>query len=280
MENLQIDYEINQSPTILPCKLRKCNCGIILSADTYKDYEWGEMMVGWIKCTAGKGRESAAAEQICGIDMLIVTFPTKEIMRPTALVRQLNRVEKLFQRAGVNRVIFSADFPYRDKLRQVKEVDSNEFYRAVADVLVVGWMEFYGIAKKDRRVALAGPRVCPEMERAAQNLCRRIRKVCIEVPGEEGAALAAKLQKTCGIPVMPRGVPVDLTVEFGPAQSNGQMRLWGDQPSLDGFELLADGVELPDEVSQPMMALLWERGRLRREQLHFVKKKEKYEKRC
>ena len=238
-------------------------------------------MVGLIQCTRENGRIAATVERTLGMDLLLVTFPVEEGMRPTALSRCLKRVEKLFRRAAVSRVVFPTDFPYRNELRQVKEVELHGFYRAVADVLVVGWLEFYQIAKKDRRVALAGPRVCPELECAARNLCHHVRELRIEVPGADGAALAAKLQRECGIPITPAGTPVDLTVEFGPTKNIGQIRLWGDRPTLDGFELRVEGVELPDEVSQPMLALLWERGRLRKEQFQVVKNKfAKNEKMC
>lgn len=234
-------------------------------------------MTGRVKLSREKGRTPPRVEVLCGLPLMTVTLHTAEDVRPGTQKRRLSRMEQTLRRASVRRVIFPADFPYREQFRHFKAVEPLEFYRAVADVLALGWLEVHGIDACRGRVALAGTRLSPDMEYAARRLCRMVKSIRIDVPGEEGALFAAELQQNCGVPVLPAGAVVDLTVEFSPTGGNGQLRLWGEQPFFDGLRLTAEGVEPPDELAESMLTLLWEQGKIRREQLR-VGSNEKKEK--
>ena len=197
-------------------------------------------------------------------------------VRPKKVERRLAWIIRMFRRNSVSRVILPRDFPYRERLQCFKEVDVLELYRAVADVLALGWLKAHGLVAAQSCVTLAGTRLCPELEYTARHLCCDVRRICIEVPGGEAALFAAELQREFGVPVTPCGIPSDLTIEFGPTEKTGQLRLWGEQPYLDGLQLRAEGIELSEELQLPILTLLWEMGYLRRQQLQiFMSKTEK-----
>lgn len=222
-------------------------------------------MVGRIRYLREKGRGSGEPEYLCGLTVLTLTLYEPSGLSPGRLERRLERLERTFRKAGVSRVILPDGFPYAGRLHGLHPVTPLTFYRAVADLLAVEWLRLHGISPEQGRVALAGNRLCPELEEAARRLCRRVRRVCIQVPGEEGEVFALLLQREWGLPVMPAGEPADVTLSFG--GTGGDLRLWGEAPDLGGLELRAEGLDLPDEPVPQLMALLWERGSLRREDI-------------
>lgn len=233
-------------------------------------------MVGYIRCTHEKGQASVAVKNLYGVKLVCAVLYIPDRARPKAVERRLMGIVRVFQRSSVSRVILPKDFPYRERLRCFKEIDGLNFYRAVADVLALGWLEAHGLMAAQSCVTLAGTRLCPELEYTARHLCCDVRRICIEVPGGEAELFAAELQREFGVPVTPCGIPSDLTVEFGPTEKSGQLRLWGEQPYLDGLQLRAEGIELSEELQLPILTLLWEMGYLRRQQLQiFMSKTEK-----
>lgn len=225
-------------------------------------------MVGRIRYIQGKGRLKAEQECICGVTLLTASLYEPPKQAPKKLERRLEKLEDTFRRAGVSRVILPCGFPYRERLLGLKPVEPLTLYRAVADLLALAWLRSYGISPEQGRVALAGHRLCPELEETARRLCRRVRKVRIDVPGEEGALFARLLQWECGVPVMPPGEPVHMTVSFGGAA--GDLRLWGEDPCLSGLRLTAEGLSVPEELEAPLLALLWEQGSLPREKIRVL----------
>ena len=92
-------------------------------------------------------------------------------------------------------------------------------------------------------------------------------------PPGEGEELAAWLREEYGAAVLPPGTAADVTACFGPAggESGGAvLRLYGPAPQLDGLRLLPEEGTLPPGLAPlPLLALLWECGRLRPEQIRI-----------
>ena len=224
-------------------------------------------MVGRVKYLLGKGRSAPQIEYFHDLALLTVTLYQPEGIRQKTVERRLKQLKHTFQKTGVNRIIFPPDFPYAGCFAPIKPVDTLNFYRSAADLLVLGMLEKRGIPLTSARVALTAPRLCPELKEASRRLSRQVRELRIDVPGEEGVRFAQMLQRSCGLPVMPCTLPVDVTAAFGPSGRTSDLCLWGDRPHLGGLCLRAEGIDLSDDLEQPVLALLWEQGRLKREQI-------------
>ena len=222
-------------------------------------------MVGRIRYLREKGREDGNLEYLCGLTVLTLTLYEPPGLSHRRLARRLEKLERTFRKAEVSRVMLPDGFPHAHRLRGLYPVSPMTFYRAIADLLAVEWLRLHGISPEWGRVALAGHRLCPELEETAHRLCPKVRAVRIDVPGEEGEVFARLLQREFGLPVTPPGEPADVTLSFGGAP--GDLSLWGDEPDLGGLTLRAEGLDLPDEWAAQLMALLWERGSLRREDI-------------
>lgn len=222
-------------------------------------------MVGLVRCVGEKGRMRLEVERWGGVELVAAALRAPEGLSEQRLARRLEKLEGALRRAGVSRVVLPAGFPYAGRLRRLEIVEPLELYRAAADVLTLGWLTGRGIAPERGRVALTGPRLSPELRQAAERLCRRVRAVRVDAP--EGEDYARALQRECGVPVVPPTAPVDVTVAFGPTASPAALRLYGEAPCLGGLRLTGEGLELPPELEGPLLALLWERGSLRRERL-------------
>ena len=234
-------------------------------------------MTGYLEISRERGRVSSSVSEEYGIPILTVRLCLPEGIRARTLKQRLNRAEQILRKANVHRVIFPPRFPYRECFRAFKAVEPLEFYRSAADVLVLGWLECHGVDRMQGRVALSGARLSPDLEYTARRLCPEVRGICIDVPGEEGAWFAAELQRTYGAPAVPKGMSADLTVEFSPV-GTGRLWLWGEEPYLDGLRLTAGGVKPPAEIADAVLTLLWEQGKLRREQLRVICEKKIEEK--
>lgn len=229
-------------------------------------------MVGMVRYRREKGRGEAETERFWGLTFLTATLYEPEGLRPGPLERRLEKMERAFRKADVSRVILPAGFPYGERLRWVQPVETLTFYRSMADLLVLESLNRRGIEPARGRVALAGPRLCPELRQAAHRLCPAVREIRIDVPGGEGETFARQLQREWGLPVTPRSEPADVTVSFGPGAGEADLCLWGEQPVLDGLHLRAEGLDLPAELEQPVLALIWEQGGLRREAVRVSSK--------
>ena len=93
-----------------------------------------------------------------------------------------------------------------------------------------------------------------------------MRGLLIDAPG--GEDYARYLQARFGLPVTPPSAGADVTVAFGPVGGR-----WGrrvelyEGGSLGGLSLAAEGIELPPDCADQVLALLWERGEVGRGKL-------------
>lgn len=227
-------------------------------------------MTGRIIYRGEKGRGGPESESICGLSILRGTLYEPEGLSAGRLERRVHKLEGAFREAGVSRVILPDGFPHTSLLRQLKPVEPLLLYRGAADVLVLGQLQARHVLPGRGRVALAGPRLCPELRETVVRLCPYIRAVRIDVPGAGGEDFARALQREYGLPVLPPKVPVDVTVSFGPSETEEDLRLWGERPDLGGLTLTTEKVDLPADAAQPVLALLWEQGGIKREDLRAI----------
>lgn len=223
-------------------------------------------MVGRLVLAGGKGRFRLVEDRLGPLEAVRAAVYAPEGLAPWRLWRRLRRAERALVRAGAGRVVLGADFPYRDRLALLRPVDVLPLRRGCADVLALGALAAEGVSPRRGRVALSAPRLCPELERAAERLCPQVRGLLIDAPG--GGEYARYLQARFGLPVTPPAAGADVTAAFGPEGGR-----WGrsvelyEGGTLNGLVLAAEGIELPPDCAEQVLALLWERGEVGREEL-------------
>lgn len=223
-------------------------------------------MIGQLVLAREKGRFRLEEGRLGPLSVLRAVVHQPEGLAPRRLARRLRRAERALVRAGAGRVILGGDFPYGDRLALLRPVDPLPMLRACADVLALGALEAEGVEPNRGRAALSAPRICPELEGAAERLCPLVRGLLIDAPG--GEDYARYLQARFGLPVTPPSAGADVTVAFGPVGGR-----WGrrvelyEGGSLGGLSLAAEGIELPPDCADQVLALLWERGEVGRGKL-------------
>ena len=223
-------------------------------------------MVGELVCLREKGRGKSERVRLGPLEALRRTVYAPENLSERRLERRLRRAERELLGAGVGRVILRDGFPYGDRLGRLRPVDPLPFWRDTADLLALGLLNAQGIPYRRGTVALSAPRLGIELERAAERLCPLVRGLLIDAPG--GEDYARYLQGKFGIPVTPPAAGADVTASFGPGGGRWGMalELYG-QVNLGGLTVTAEGLELPEDCWEQVLALLWERGEVKREQL-------------
>ena len=171
-------------------------------------------VVGQIELRREKGRFRLEEVWLGPLAVMRAAVYEPEGLFPWRLARRLRRAERALARAGAGRVVLGRDFPYGDRLALLRPVDPLPFWRGCADVLALGALEAEGAPPSRGRAALSAPRLCPELERAAERLCPRVRGLLIDAPG--GEDYARYLQAKFGLPVTPPAAGADVTVAFGP----------------------------------------------------------------
>ncbi len=225
-------------------------------------------MVGQLVCVREKGRCRGEPVELGPLTALRWTVYAPEGLAPWRLRRRLRKAERALVRAGAGRVILGPDFPWADRLTLLRPVDPLPMLRACADVLALGALEVEGVSPRRGCVALSAPRLCRSLEGAAERLCPLVRGLVIDAPG--GEDYARYLQARFGLPVTPPAAGADVTAAFGPGGGR-----WGrtvelyEGGSLGGLELRAEGVDLPADCAGQVLALLWERGEVHREELRI-----------
>lgn len=226
-------------------------------------------MVGQIVHIREKGRGRVERTELGPVTVLRSAVYEPDGLSCRRLERRLRRAERVLAGAGVRRVVLSADFPYAGELRLLRPVDVLPMRRGLADVFALGALTARGVAPNRGRVALSGPRLCPELMAAAERLCPQVRGLLIDAPG--GAEYARWLHGRFGVPVTPPAAGADVTAAFGPGGGR-----WGrtvelyNGGSLGGLALRKEGHSLPDDCAEQLLALLWERGQVSREKLTAV----------
>ena len=229
-------------------------------------------MVGELVCRRERGRGKLERTALGPLAAVRWTVYAPEGLAHWRLERRLGRAERKLCGAGAGRGVLPRGFPYGDRLRLLRPVDPLSMWRGAADVLALGALDAEGIPRRRGRVALAASRLCPELEYAAERLCPLVRGLLIDAPG--GEDYARYLQAKFGLPVTPPAAGADVTVAFGPngGRWGRRLELHG-TADLGGLTAAVEGVELPEDCWDQVLALLWEQGAVKPEKL-IVRPKE------
>lgn len=188
--------------------------------------------------------------------------------------RRLRKAGRLLRRGGAVRVLAPAQFDRWDLLEQAGLVplDPCPFLRAQGAPLALGCLERQGAAPDRATVALVGGRVDRDMVRTAAELCPKVRRLVISAP-RGGEELAKWLRQEFGVPILPREAPGEVAVCFGPGEEKREepaLSLYGPRPELGGLQLCAPGLSEEDRTHLPLLAALWEGGKLGKEGLKIT----------
>ena len=177
-------------------------------------------------------------------------------------------------RQGVVRVLAPTEFPHWNLLRDrgIRPVDPLPFLRFYAGELALAALRREGVPPQQGAVALRGRRVDRDMVRAAEFLCPCVRELAVSAPygGEE---LTAWLRREYGVPVRPDGAGIWTAVRFDETACRDGRRvlsLYDSCPDLAGIRPAAAGLADGDREDLPLMAALWETGKLEQFGLKFT----------
>lgn len=230
-------------------------------------------MVGWVKPSAGRGwRCRLETERVLGLTVLAAAVPDGGGAWNKGAERRWRSAARQLRRKGCRRALAPEGFPYWPQLRQagLSPVSAGGLCAALAGPLTVAALAERGIAPQRAAVLLRGSGVDRSFFQAALFLCPRVRRLSLRA-GAEGAALERYLQQTYGIPVLSPGPGwrPDVTVDLSPGAEAGDLALWGERPDLGGLSLTA--AELPPGADRlQLLALLWETGRVRDEEIEII----------
>lgn len=193
--------------------------------------------------------------------------------------RRLKKAGWALRRGGALRTLAPAGFQQWELLEScgLVPVSPLAFLRAQGAPLALGALERQGLAPDRSAVTLRGERVDRELVRAAVELCPRVRHLVIDAP-RGGTELAAWLRREFGIPVLPAEEPAPVSVGFGPRGESGQdggekgmcLSLYGARPDLAGLSVTAPSLAPLDQTQLPLLAALWEVGRLPPEEIKIT----------
>ena len=180
---------------------------------------------------------------------------------------RLRRAGRGLRRGGAQRTLVPPEFEGWPLLEScgLRPVDPGGLVRAQCLPLTVAALERRGTPPGRATVRLAGVRADRDMALAAARLCRAVRYLVISAP-RGGEELARWLRREFGVPVLPPEEGAHLSLRFHPgAAGEGQpaLELFGLRPRLDGLRLSAPALAEGDREDLPLLAALWEGGRLR-----------------
>ena len=218
-------------------------------------------MLGQLVLASG-GRGRPEPERLYGLNVLRGTVD------PDGLFGEgrLRRAVRGLRRSGVLRVLTAPGFDRWPLLAAfgLRSVEPEGFVRGQSVPLTLAALERQGLAPDRATVALRGLRADRDMARAAVELCPRVRRLVIDAP-RGGAELAEWLRREFGVPVLPEGERGALALSFRagrPAPEETALGLYGPRPALAGLTLSAPKLAEGDREDLPLLAALWEGGRL------------------
>ena len=190
-------------------------------------------------------------ERLLDLPVLTLTLPARE----KGSERRLNKGVRLLRQRRVTRVLTPAGFDDWPALyeRGLRAVDTTPLRCALVPAWVRASLAVKGVRPENAVLCLRGNRESPEMVRSALAVCPMVRGLVIDAPG---GALSARLRREFGMPVLPaRSAQAHLTLTFDPS------------PVLTGRFALQH-VPLPEDCDRlPLLAALWESGRIKTEEI-------------
>lgn len=220
-------------------------------------------MVGWLRRTGvGYWRPTLTPVQILGYPLVEVSLP------PGDRWRRLAQGARLLTRHGIQSVVTAPGLASRGDLETLglAPVDPLPLCLAKAGDMVRFLLR--EVPPRRRRVALRGDQVDRPAWRLAHALCQETGGLLLDFD-RGGEELARSLRTGYGAAPLPFGeAEPQVTVEFSPrgSQGDGVLRLWG-RPDLAGLTFRLPEALPPDLEGLPFLALLWEAGRIRKEDI-------------
>jgi len=225
------------------------------------------VLLGQLVVTSG-GRGKAAAGRLYGIPVLRAEADPEGFWGE----RRLRRAGRGLRRGGAVRVLAPAQLLDRLAGFGLCPVNPEQFVRAQGVALALAALERRGLIPGQATVALRGGRVDRDMVRAAEGLCPQVRGLVIDAP-RGGEELADRLRWEFGVPVLPGGERGDAALVFQPggrAVEETALELFGPRPRLGGLRLSAPGLAGEDREDLPLLAALWEGGKLGRNDIKIT----------
>ena len=178
-------------------------------------------------------------------------------------------------RQGAARVLVPEDFPFWEELSRagLRPVDPLPLLRSCAAPMALALLRRQGEDPLRAAVALRGSRAERDLVRAAEELCPRVRDLCLSVQ-TGGGELERYLHRQYGVALRPDWDGVQAAIRFDPrAEEAGQavLSLFGPEADLAGLAVSVPGLERQKEGQWlPLLEILWETGRLERTDLEFT----------
>lgn len=216
-------------------------------------------MIGQLILTPG-GRGRVEAGRLYGLPVLRVEVDRSGFWGP----RRLRRAGRELRREGALRVLAPDGLLPALKGLGLRPVDKLHFVRAQSVPLALAALERRGLAPDRAAVALRGLRADRDMARTAAELCPKVRSLVIDAP-RGGQELALWLRREFGVPVLPPGERGHAALVFQEGVSPPEeeaLALYGLRPDLVGLSLAAPGLDEEDREDLPLLAALWEGGKL------------------
>ncbi|MCI9157320.1 MAG: hypothetical protein HFF44_10355 [Lawsonibacter sp.] len=226
-------------------------------------------MVGQL-VLAPKGRGKAAAGRLYGLSVLRTEVDRAGFWGEY----RLDRAGRNLRRGGVLRVLVPKGFDRWPLLERfgLRPVEADSLVRAQSVPLALEALERQGLAPDRATVALRGIRADREMARTAAALCAQVRRVVVDAPNG-GTELARWLRRELGVPILPPGERGQVALEFQPGGARREetlLQLYGPRPELAGLTLSAPGLAEEDREDLPLLAALWEGGKLDRNDIKIT----------
>ncbi len=234
---------------------------------------WGEVRGAcWDRwCTRGTGRGTKVVRApLHGVPVLRVALDPEGFWAR----RRAGRAARRLVRQGAARVLVPEDFPFWEEL-------SRAGLRPVDPLPLLGpapplWLWRCCAAKGGPAAGGGGPagsRAERDLVRAAEELCPRVRDLCLSVQ-TGGGELERYLHRQYGVALRPDWDGVQAAIRFDPrAEEAGQavLSLFGPEADLAGLAVSVPGLERQKEGQWlPLLEILWETGRLERTDLEFT----------
>lgn len=182
--------------------------------------------------------------------------------------RRLKKAGRGLLRGGARRVLVPRGFQHWPLLGELGlvPVEAETLVRAHCAPLALAALARRGLSPDRATVALRGTRAGWEMARAAEELCPRVRCLVVDAPSG-GEELARWLRREYGIPILPAEEGGHLALRFQPGPppcEEEALELYGPAPDLAGLRLAAPALAEEDREDLPLLAALWEGGKLGR----------------
>lgn len=224
-------------------------------------------MLGQLVLVSG-GRGKAAPGRLYGLPVLRAAADRSGFWGE----RRLRRAARSLRRGGALRVLAPPELEAVLAGFGLRPVEPERFVRAQSVPLALAALERRDVPPDRAAVALRGVRADRDMERTAAALCPLVRRLIIDAP-RGGEELALWLRREFGVPVLPGGERGEIALSFQegcPVPEEVSMELWGPRPQLAGLTLSAPGLEAEDRENLPLLAALWEGGRLAPEDIKIT----------